>query len=559
MVLAWTIADVRYRFRIRSAPISLQGLTFAIVAAVGVLTLLTDLWRAQSWLVPKVSFVTPALWQALLAGLYLLTFLIWVIFAFIKPAIFSNWNAKRYAETLFRVIVKGSPTELAVVADELMRSAKAIVSQATDRYRLQRLLPDLARNKRKPLKVEAFANDILSLIADKRFCRAIVESSPGTAWAFFGEMGVLKKYGIQIQTFASNIVNAALENKNSFIYHETAGYESGLIGHYKPLCQAIFSNYEMVESIDTLLDTDFGNRSKWDSEQWEAYCRVVLMTFRDYIERGNSDHSYVLYRALKNIENAPFDLYRINGTANSNWNDDVLARLRVVVEFVKEAVDILEKKCVPAELRRRSRRRALNHSESMYDHIANLTYEIIFEASAVSSPRDLCWETQHNWLWSQLFNFGNLEGPAGSVIKSLVCRLLYKDVTEMDRFPNFKGARILGFSLNVLGLERRKEDYFKDSRALHKAILTWTRKNFVRLHDYDPRIAEACLVDGMTYDAPNHRIVRTYPLGLGQKVAQCGYLNIDPQPIPAENTKQTTRAPMNVRAARGPRHQRRPK
>jgi hypothetical protein len=56
MVLAWTIADVRYRFRIRSAPIPLQGLTFAVVVAVGILTLLTDLWRAQGWLVPESLF-----------------------------------------------------------------------------------------------------------------------------------------------------------------------------------------------------------------------------------------------------------------------------------------------------------------------------------------------------------------------------------------------------------------------------------------------------------------------------------------------------------------------
>ncbi len=492
MVLAWTIADVRYRFRIRSAPIPLQGLTFAIVAAVGVLTLLTDLWRAQSWLVPKVRFVTPALWQALLAGLYLLTFLVWVIFAFIKPAIFSKWNAKRYAETLFRVIVKGSPTELAVVADELMRSAKTIVSQATDGYRFQRLLPDFAINERKPSKVEVYANDILSLVADQRFCRAIIESSPGTAWAFFYEMGEQKKYGIQIQTFTNNIVNEAMENKDSFLYHETAGYESGLIGSYKPICQAIFSNYEMAECIGTVLDTDFRSRSKWDSDQWEAYCRVVLMTFRDYVGRGSGGHSYVLYRALKEIEHAPFDLYRLNGITNSSWNDDLLSRLRVVVEFIAEAILILEKQGVPADLRRRNKGANPHHSENIYDQIANLIYEVIFTASAVSSPRDLCWWVQHDALWEKLFNFGHLDGHAGNVVKPKVCRLLYEDVLEMNRFPNFKGARILGFCLNVLGLEQRKEDYFKDSRALHKAILTWTRKNFARLHCYDrasPKLA----------------------------------------------------------------------
>ena len=38
MVLAWTIGDIRYRFRVRSAPLPLQGVTYTVVAAVGVLT-----------------------------------------------------------------------------------------------------------------------------------------------------------------------------------------------------------------------------------------------------------------------------------------------------------------------------------------------------------------------------------------------------------------------------------------------------------------------------------------------------------------------------------------
>jgi hypothetical protein len=530
MVLAWTIADTRYRFRIWSAPIPLYGSTFAMMTAIGALTLLTDLWRAQGWLVPKVVFFTPASWQALLAGAYFLTFLIWAIFAFIKPAVFSKWNAKRFAQVLFGVIVKGSPTEMAVVADELRRSAKAIVSYATDRPALPRFQPSSATKTKEPSKAERYANDILSLIADKRFCRAIVESSPGTAWAFFGETGKQKKYGIQIQTFANNIVNEALENKDSFLYHETAGYESGLIGSYKPICQAIFSNYEMVECIETVLDADFTNRSKWDSEKWEAYCRVVLMTLRDYIEKGNGGDSYVLYRALDNIKDAPSGLDKLNGIASSDWSVDVWARLRAVVKFIQEAVAILEKKGIPPDLRRRNGRRNPQDSKSIYDHLANLIYKVIFQASYVKSPRDLCWWIQHNMLWDDLFNFGHLNGQAGKLVKYKVCRLLYNDVLEMNRFPNFKGAKTLGFCLNVMGLERVMGDYYNDSRALHKAILTWTKQNFARLHNYDPRVAESCLVDGMTYDAANHRIVKTYPVGLGQRAAECVYLNVDPGP-----------------------------
>jgi hypothetical protein len=534
MVLAWTIADVRYRFRIRSAPIPIQGLTFATVTAVGVLTLVTDLWRAQGWLVPKVSFFTLASWQALLAGLYLLTFLTWTIFAFIKPATFGKWNAKRYAETLFRVIVKSSPTELAVVADELMRSAKALVFYATPRGEFQRFLSNPARKEKESSKIEAYANDILSLIADRRFCRVLVESSPGTAWAFFDEMRRQKKYGVQIQTFANNIVSEALENKGSFLYHETAGYESGLIGSYKPICQAIFSNYEMVETIDTVLDTDFRNRTKWDSDQWEAYCRVVLLTFGDYVGRGNNGHSYVLYRALNDIGDALVDLYRLNGVENSRWNDDLLARLRVVVDFIKQAVEILEKKGVPVDLGRRSKGKSLHDSENIYDQIANLIFEVIFAASSVTSPLDLCWWVQYNALWGKMFNFDHLNGQAGNVVKFKVYRLLYNDIAEMNRSPNFKGAKILGFCLNVMGLKRKTEDYFKDTRALHKAILIWTRKNYAWLYNYNQRVAEACLVDGINYDTANYRIVKTYPAdGLNPK-AQYVYLDVNPPPTTSE-------------------------
>jgi hypothetical protein len=532
MVLVWTIADIRYRFRIWTAPIPLHRSTFAIVATVGTLTLLTDLWRAQEWLVPKVSFFTSASWQALLAGSFFLTFLIWVIFAFIKPATFGKWNGRRYAETVFGVIVKGSPTELAVVADELRRSAEAIVFHATERTSSPPFLPNPATKIKEPSKVVLCANDILSLIADKRLCRTIVESSPGTAWAFFDEMGRQKKFSIHIQTFANNIVNEALENKDSFLYHETAGYESGLIGNYKPICQSIFSNYEMVETIGTVLNTDYRSRTKWDSDQWEAYCRIVLMTFGDYVGRGNSGRSYVLYSALKDIGNALVDLYRLNGVESSNWNDDLLARLRVVVEFIKEAVGILEKKGIPADFERRSKGKKLHHSENIYDQIANLIFEVIFAASAVTSPRDQCWWVQHNALWNELFNFGNLNGQAGDVVKFKVYRLLYNDIAEMKRFPfpNFKGAKILGFCLNVMGLERKKDDCFKDSRALHKAILIWTRKNFAWMYNYNPRVGEACLVDGFTYDVASHRIVKTYPAEGLNREAQYVYLDVDPPP-----------------------------
>jgi hypothetical protein len=88
---------------------------------------------------------------------------------------------------------------------------------------------------------------------------------------FFSEMADARKFSIPIETFACNIVNEAIENKSSFLYQETTGYESGLLGYYKFISKALFSNYVMVETIRTVFDTNYENRKRWDRDQWKAF------------------------------------------------------------------------------------------------------------------------------------------------------------------------------------------------------------------------------------------------------------------------------------------------
>lgn len=537
MILAWTIADVRYRFRVQSAPIPLQGITFTIVAVVGILTLLTDLWRAQAWLVPSGDLITPAAWQALLAGLFLITFLAWAWFAFIRPPTFGKLNSKRYARALYRFVLRGAPAELAVIADEVARSAHALVRYATDsgeekNYGLQERE---GQQQRRLPKIEAYANDLLLLIADKRFCRAIVGSAPVTALAIFTEMRTTKRYGIQVETFANNIINEALANKDSFLYHEAEGYKSGLLGYIKPLSQAMFSNYRMVETVGTMLDPDIVGQSEWDAAKWDAYCRVVLMAFQDYVDHGFWNHSFVLYRAMGYIERATSDLYKLDGLP-STWDNDSVRRLRIVIDFIRKAVKILDEKGVPEHTRLRIKEKRDGPGESFYDHIASMIFEVIFQASTVRSPQSECWTIQHNSVWGELLNFSRLDDPAGRVVKFKLRRLLYNEVAEMKRFPNFKGAKILGFCLNVMGLKLREGAYDKDSRALHKAILAWTKKNYAWLHAYNPRIASHCLVDGMTFEVDSLRIVKTYAAEGLRREPVCVYLDVNPAPPVVEPT-----------------------
>lgn len=511
MVLAWTIADIRYKFRVKTAPVPLQGLTFTIVAIIGILTLLTDLWRAEEWFVPQGNIISSGGWQALLGGIFLLTFLTWAWYSFIRPPIFNKRNAKRYAQELYRTIIKGAPSELSVIADEFSRSVLSILSYASNRDKLRIALQKRDNPSYTPPKLsitEAYANDILLLIADKRFCRSIIESSPGTALSIFKGIEDTKKYGVQIETFSENIVNEALSNENSFLYHEIDGYESGLIGYLKPLSNAMFSNHKMVENIGTFFDADIMGHSEWRATKWKAYCRIVLITLQNYVESSDGIHSTVLNRATGYIERATSNLYKLDGLDNITWNNEEYAKLRVVVDFIKNAVGILETKGIPKYIQLRIRKG--QYSFTIYDQLANMIFEAICSASAVKSPKNQCWWIQHNSLWSELFSFERLNGDTAKIVKFKVRRLIYNEILEMKTFPNFKGAKILGFCLNVMGFRIREDKYDLDFKALHKAILSWTKKNFVFLYVYNPRVAEACLVDGITYDSEHRKLIKTF-------------------------------------------------
>jgi hypothetical protein len=245
----------------------------------------------------------------------------------------------------------------------------------------------------------------------------------------------------------------------------------------------------------------------------------------------------VLYRAKGYIENAASDLYTLNELTSLS-DTDSFRRLRVVVEFIKDAVKILDEKGVPKHVRIRDREKHGHPRESFFDHIASMIFEVILHASAVRSPQWGCWTIQHNSVWGKLFNFNQLDCPAGKVVKFKVRRLLYDEITEMKRFPNFQGAKILGFCLNVMGLTSRQSDYDKDNRALQKVVLAWTRRNFVWLHRYNPRVAEACLVAGMTFDVENRRLVRTSPAeGLRREPS---YMHLELDPLSPETEPDAT-------------------
>ncbi len=531
MVVVYTVTDVRYRFRVAIASAPLFGITYFLIGCMGVGTLAIDIWFAERWLIP--DFLSHrALWQGFFGATFLTLVITWLYYAFIKPPVFGRSNYKKYAQELYKYILKGSDTELPVIAGELARSAEPLVRlsrQNPSRWSGDTEDKKQSKKKQKP-NAGDYAHDILLLIGSRKLCRHIVASSPVTAMAFFEDMSRLKKYEIPIGQFAKNISTEAILNKDSLLYHEGEGFSSGLIGYLKPFSQAIYGNHELVERLasnnGSPLDIDYQIGWSLDAIQFEAYKRAVLITFEDYFKRDKwMQHSYALFRAIGHIKDSCRDVYKLSDISDY-FSSDIYRRLNVAVDFVSEVVNLIGK--LPELPKTRLRLREKDGSrpnEDMYDHIAELMFEIIFEASCVKGSFDRCWSIHHNAVWFQFFSRIH-EGKAWTVVHFKLRRLIYEEITRYEGHLNYKSAKILGLCLSVMGLTLdKRKGHDKKYFALHKVLLKWTAVNYLNVRNELPDVAEACLIGSISFDENSNRLVKTYIKGLN-KEAPKEYLDL---------------------------------
>ena len=536
LAVVYTIADVRYKFRIAVTPGPLYATTFILIAVIGLQTLLTEIWVAEGWLVPKTIGLTRSTWQGIFGLLFLGTFLTWMYYAFIRPPVFGRRNALRFARELYRYILRGNDDELKVIANELARSAKPLIKycrRLPPRFPEEETSPKQATKKK--AGAEDYAHDILLLIANRKFCRQIVGASPVTAQAFFEEMTSAKKFDIPMGQFARNISSEAVAQKGSFLYDEAEGYSSGLLGYLKPVSKAVYGNYLLVEAlannVASPLDIHFEEQWAWDARQWGAYCRATLMTLKDCLNKGyGSQNSYALNRAMHDIESAYHDLYKLNDTPDG-FGSDIYDRLSVAANFIKDAIDLLDKQPNPPKPLRRIREGT--YPKNIYDHLALLIFKLCFAASTVNSPPETCWTIHHNVVWSTIFTRINGNGAAWKIVQFKVRRLLYDEIARLAEFPNYKGSRILGFCLNVLGMKTgsNKENYGKDAYALAKAVHSWTRKHYLSMREKNADVAESVLIGSVSFDEAGGRLVKTYLKGLNRESPKT-YLELEPPAAP---------------------------
>jgi len=97
-----------------------------------------------------------------------------------------------------------------------------------------------------------------------------------------------------------------------------------------------------------------------------------------------------------------------------------------------------------------------------------------------------------------------------SVLRFKVRRLIYNEIIAHS--GNFRSARYLGFCLHVCGLTpgSRHQKFGRNEYALRISVINWTKKNFKILLADHPKVALACLHGSVTYDADQHRLLKTF-------------------------------------------------
>jgi hypothetical protein len=522
LVVIYTVSDVRYHFRISVAPFDIWKWTFVITALIGFGTLIADFWYGNQFPVP--TFLESQTYpQAFFGALFISTVMTWLWFGFMRPPIFGRKNAHRYAHALYSHIVRGSDDELPQIAAELGRSAHALVSIARSGFEnmVQRQQDPVELSKPTP---ENYARDIMSLIANRKFCRTIVASAPGTAIRLFDSVTKLEKHGVPLNQFASNIFTEALLNKDSIFYHEGLEFRSGLIAHTKPFSTALFGDFQIIDnryrSYPSPLDVDYQAVYKWDADQVEAYGRAVLLSIDAYL-RGHNwwEHSSALSRAFENLKSCTRGLNELDALTTARYETDAYRRLREACQFAGEAIDVLQKheNLIETSLRRREGVSRLPPNYDLTDMLVDLIVELILDSTAVRSADFFTWEVQHNTVW-RIFDRIRAPNRATKIIQFKLRRALYDEITRDTGELNFKSARLLGFCLYVLGLTvGSRTAYGKESYALRKVLLKWTAKNYLKVRADTPAVADTVLMGRISYDKAKRRLVKTYEGMLGKK------------------------------------------
>lgn len=489
MVLAWTTVDYRYRFHVETSQFDIRRIAFAAVASIGVLTLVTDVWRASAWPVWQYGPITPVVWQGILGLAFLATFVAWALIAFVRPPIFNEHNAERFLSAVMREIKRGDKTQIALMADALVPSAPSIVLLLSRRQK--------------------YAEQLLSLLSDPVVCSAMVTRSPSLLTALYEQLHRLPVNSRSTYSLTTNVISAAIAESDSFLHREVPDWTRGAASATQPVTSIVFGNIALLDQMPGIYNGR--DSSKWKLAEWTAFFRAAGMTLARYIDRadtGRLTHSFAVNNIFEVLKEAPRQV-RQGLASGLIGHQDAASVFRELILLIKEASDRIGETSVDLD-----RWRGLGEYHNPIQNVARVAYHVLLAASYVKSPASEAWHFGYGIAWSGIFDPFKRKGPEWAFIEvqELVARMVWITISELDRTPNFYGAQLLALCINIGLITEsppiRDDGPIKPDAALARLVQTWVRKRFAWLYKHNATLAVAGFAEGVSYDKERRVILR---------------------------------------------------
>ncbi|WHA40950.1 hypothetical protein [Agrobacterium larrymoorei] len=528
-VVAYSLSDAKYKFRNAVTRVSYRTILFYSTLVGGVALIVSNAVFALELPIPR-ALNNPLYFQIIIAAIFIGVIAYWMFKSFVRPPIFTKFNAVPFAQEVFRCIADGDQTELAACVNEVGRSARGLLREAS-RTETRRAIHAGGIEHYAPTSAK-IASDILLLIGDRRFCRMVASRMPWVAVEIFRAAGELDGDVRRLAQFSRNVSDEFFADPESAIHHEDDGYYSGLIGYLKPVSSALYGNSKLIERLSDAggspLHLLWLRSDQWSIKSWKTYNEAVLLYLESKLKRGKGTYVATdLYQVFSGYRSLCRDLYLVNGMDDGEYYSSLAyQKFYEIVDFVREVLALLQKYNVTADPYP-SMHDGHFFPDDIYDHLVDISLDLFSSAGSVDTPDFRNWVVQHNTLWSKLMAESD-ENYALDIYRKRLQRVLWSELSDLSRLPNFVSARILAVCLNVLGFRTDHDVHMpKRTRAFKRLILGWTKRNFLTLHSKYPSVAQSCIGGTITFDKDGGQLVKTYSSYFDKEPTR-EYLTLDP-------------------------------
>ena len=330
LVVVFNVSDFRYRYRLYVTRYNLSKVAIYTASMVAGALLLTEVWFQNALPIPHCLNHYANI-KIALAGIFLILVIYIVSICFLRPAQFGRANALQFFNATARFIHQGNKDRLQAIAEDLSGTMEEI-------FRLSSQINPTNGSPTPPTEA-APAHYLLLALADRRFCKLIVERDPAFAVRCF--VLAAKYPEAPFAQFSRNVGEEFILNTDSAFYQEESGFSSGYFGYAKPVTSAVFGSYELIEHCAvrglSALDLNFSILDTLDATQMGGFKRAGLAFFASYLEKGASEiHSYAFARLLRSMESCSNGIYKINGLPAGAWKSPDTHDLATSPIFSKE-------------------------------------------------------------------------------------------------------------------------------------------------------------------------------------------------------------------------------